>query len=259
MNRPSGTIHHQHIVKPHPLSGFALCGFFLAVLSGLTVMMAGFGTRWGWWDFRTGFVILKWGGYGAFAAAGLSLVGAVLARPGRPLKGFMAALAGLLVGLAIIGVLLSWRQTAKRVPPIHDITTDTQNPPAFVAVLPLRANAANPAEYGGPEVAAQQREGYPDLGPMMLDIPRDQAFSRALEAAGEMGWQIVESSPADGRIEATDTTFWFGFKDDVVVRIAPDGQGSRIDVRSVSRVGRSDVGTNAKRIQKYLEKVKRQS
>jgi uncharacterized protein (DUF1499 family) len=84
--------------------------------------------------------------------------------------------------------------------------------------------------------------------------PRE-AFSKALESARDMGWQIADSNESQGRLEATDTTLWFGFKDDVVVRVAPDGQGSRIDVRSVSRVGKSDVGTNARRIQAYLRNL----
>jgi uncharacterized protein (DUF1499 family) len=259
MNHPLGTIHHQHISKRHPVSGFALSGFYLAVLSVLSVIMAGFGSRWGWWDFRAGFTIMKWGGYGGLAALALSLVGAVLARPGRMLKGFMPAVAGISISLLIVGVLLSWMSTAKKVPPIHDISTDMEKPPAFVAILPLRANAANPAEYGGPEIAVQQRKAYPYIGPLLLPDPPKQAFDRALSAARGMNWEIVASDPAAGRIEATDRTFWFGFKDDVVVRITPMGNGSRIDVRSVSRVGKSDVGTNAKRIQKYLKKVKQLS
>jgi uncharacterized protein (DUF1499 family) len=236
-------------------SGIAVFGFGLALLAGLAVVLAGLGSRWGWWDFRTGFSVMKWGGFGCLAAAAVSLVGSILARPGISRRGFILGLSGLVLSSVVAGVLLQWMWTAKHVPPIHDITTDTENPPAFVAILPLRAGAANPAVYGGPEIAAQQREGYPKLGPAVLDVPSDQAFGRALEAARAMGWEIVASNPADGRIEATDTTFWFGFKDDVVVRITPTGAGSRIDVRSVSRVGRSDVGTNAKRIQKYLEKV----
>lgn len=256
MNHPLGAIHHQLVSKHRPLSGFAVCGFCLAALASLAVMLAGLGSGWGWWDFRTGFTILKWGGFGGIAAAAFSFVGAILARPGRSLRGFMLGLAGLAISLVVVGVLLHWMWTARHVPPIHDITTDTENPPAFVAVLPLRAGAANPAEYGGPEIAAQQRKGYPNLGPAMLDIPPDQAFQRALAAARDMGWKIVEANANDGRIEATDTTFWFGFKDDVVVRITPAERGSRIDVRSVSRIGRSDVGANAKRIPKYLEKVR---
>jgi uncharacterized protein (DUF1499 family) len=164
-------------------------------------------------------------------------------------------LVGLGVGLIVAGLPWQWWQKAQRVPPIHDITTDTETPPVFVAILPLRADAPNTADYGGPEVAAQQRAGYPHLGPLILQASPQQAFKRALAAARDMGWEIVAAEPSDGRIEATATTFWFGFKDDVVVRVSLTDRGSRIDVRSVSRVGRSDVGANAERIEAYLARI----
>jgi uncharacterized protein (DUF1499 family) len=145
------------------------------------------------------------------------------------------------------------------VPPIHDITTDTQEPPRFVAILPLRKDAPNSAEYAGAVIAAQQQAAYADLKPLVLNIPVEQAFNKALAAARDMGLEIVEAKPVEGRIEATDTTFWFGFKDDVVVRIKPVDQGSRIDVRSLSRVGKSDVGTNAERIRAYFERIRQGS
>jgi uncharacterized protein (DUF1499 family) len=167
------------------------------------------------------------------------------------------ALAGIGLGLVSVGMPLRWYWAAQRVPPIHDITTDWSNPPRFVAVLAQRRDAPNPAEYGGPALAEQQRQAYPQLGPLILSDPPDAAFRKALDAAGAMGWEIVAEDPAQGRIEATDTTFWFGFKDDVVVRIEPGGPGSRVDVRSVSRVGKSDVGTNARRIEKYLARLAR--
>jgi len=258
MNHPLGSIHHPLVSKRSPMPVFVLLGFCVAVLAALTVMLSGLGSRWGWWDFRTGFTVLKWGGIGSIAAAAASLISAVLTRPGRARRGFIPALAGLVISLVVVGVLLNWMGTARRVPPIHDITTDTVNPPAFVAILPLRAGAPNPAQYGGPTIAALQQVGYPNLKPEVLEIPPDQAFDRALKVAHDMGWEIVASNPAEGRIEATDTTFWFGFKDDIVVRITPIGSGSRVDVRSVSRVGRSDVGTNAARIQKYLKRLKQQ-
>jgi uncharacterized protein (DUF1499 family) len=147
-------------------------------------------------------------------------------------------------------------RTAQKVPPIHDITTDTENPPPFVKVLERRKEAANPAEYGGPELASQQKQGYPNLGPLNLPLPPDQAFQHALVTVAESGWEVVDANLIEGRIEATDTTFWFGFKDDIVIRISPSAAGSRIDVRSVSRVGKSDVGTNAKRIETYLARLK---
>ncbi len=150
---------------------------------------------------------------------------------------------------------LNWLRTASRVPPIHDITTDTQNPPQFVALLPLRKNARNSAQYAGPEVAALQAKAYPHIVPMVLNMPPDRAFQYALSAAREMGWLIVGENPGAGRIEATATTRWFGFKDDVVIRITPAEQGSRVDVRSVSRVGVSDLGTNASRIEVYLKRL----
>ena len=120
---------------------------------------------------------------------------------------------------------------------IHDITTDTENPPVFVSVLALRKNAPNSAIYGGPEIAEQQHAAYPDIRPLVSDLPPAKAFERSLSVARQMGWKIVDENPAEGRIEATATTRWFGFKDDVVLRIAPAaGNGSRVDIRSVSRV-----------------------
>ncbi|HTN42437.1 MAG TPA: DUF1499 domain-containing protein [Nitrospiria bacterium] len=234
-------------------SAIAPVGFGLAVLTASSVMLAGLGSRWGWWTFRTGFTLLQWGFYVGLAAAAFSIIGLAAAWSSPTRRVLFPALSGLIIAVVVVGTLWSWKLTAQRVPPIHDITTDTENPPSFVAILPLRANAPNPAAYGGPEIAAQQRAGYPNLRPLILPVPPAQGFKRALAVARNMGWQIIDSNPSEGRIEATDTTFWFGFKDDIVVRVRPAQKGSRIDVRSVSRVGRSDVGTNAKRIQNFLQ------
>jgi len=240
-------------------AGLSVGGFALAMLCGAAAVPAGLGSRWGIWHFRTGFQVVTWAAYGALASAVVSLVGFIgLLSIGRRQE-LILALVGITVGLAVAWVPWQWKQTAQRVPPIHDITTDTENPPAFVAVLPLRQDAPNSAEYGGSDIAAQQRAAYPNLGPLVLNVSPDEAFTRALTAAREMGWRIVQANADEGRIEATDTTVWFGFKDDIVVRIRPVEQGSRIDVRSVSRVGKSDVGTNARRIRAYLQKVKTQS
>ena len=114
------------------------------------------------------------------------------------------------------------------------------------------AGAANPPEYLGPAIAVQQRKAYPDLAPLDLSMPPGDAFTKAIAVARAMGWEIVAQKPAEGRIEATATTAWFGFKDDIVIRVAETAGGSRIDVRSKSRVGRSDVGANAARIRAYL-------
>jgi uncharacterized protein (DUF1499 family) len=240
-----------------PLSRIALGGFVLALVAGLMLIFAGAGYRLGWWDFRPGLTIFRWAAYGGAAAVVLSLLGTFFTRSGSTRRGFPLAVIGLVVGLVVTWIPWQWWQVVKRVPMIHDITTDTETPPVFVAILPLRAGAPNTAEYGGPEIAAQQRTGYPDLKPLTLAIPPAQAFPHALAVAREMGWEIAANEPTEGRIEATDTTFWFGFKDDVVVRITPAGSGSRIDVRSVSRVGKSDVGKNAERITEYLQRIAR--
>ncbi|HET9334583.1 MAG TPA: DUF1499 domain-containing protein [Gemmatimonadota bacterium] len=237
----------------------ATLGLALAVLAAAAAVASGLGSRVELWTFRTGFQILKWAAWGGLAAVVLSLAGLVAAFAGPAPRGRAVLLGalGLVIGAVVAWVPWTWKQRAESVPPIHDITTDIADPPLFEAILPLRADAPNPSEYGGDSIAAQQREGYPDMAPLTIDEPPGRAFLRALEAARDMGWDIVDSDPARGRIEATDTTPWYGFKDDVVVRVRPEGSGSRIDVRSVSRVGRSDVGTNARRIEDYFEKLTR--
>jgi uncharacterized protein (DUF1499 family) len=230
--------------------------FALAAVAAVLLLAAGPGTRAGLWSFSTGFELLRWGAYLGLAAALVAVVGLVW-RPEGIRVGVLVAALIVAVGVALVP--WRWRRLAKSVPPIHDITTDTRNPPAFVAILPRRAAAPNSADYGGPELAAAQQAAYPDVVPLTLPVQPPVAFARALEAAHGMGWELVAADSASGRIEATATTRWFGFKDDVVVRVGPASEGSRIDVRSVSRVGRSDVGTNARRIRSYLAKIKETS
>ncbi|MFU8895350.1 MAG: DUF1499 domain-containing protein [Gammaproteobacteria bacterium] len=222
----------------------------VAVIAALLLLSAGPGTRLGWWDFGTGFLVMRWAFFAGAAAVVLALLLLVIPRTRRDS-------AALLVAALIIGAVVAWipwsgLQTVRSLPLIHDITTDTTNPPEFVAVLPLRADASNPPEYPGEETAAQQREAYPDIQPLRLPVAPAAAFERALETAQDQGWEIVAATPQEGRIEATATTFWFGFKDDVVISITPENGASRIDMRSKSRVGRSDVGANAARIRAFF-------
>ncbi|HEX3234968.1 MAG TPA: DUF1499 domain-containing protein [Gemmatimonadales bacterium] len=224
----------------------------LAGVALLLLLLAGPAVRLRLWDFGTGFSLLRWSAYIGLAAVAAALV-SLLTRTGR--RSVLLQAAALIVGGGVAYVPWHWLQQARRVPPIHDITTDLEHPPEFVAVLPLRAGAPNPAAYGGPEVAAAQRKGYPDLHPLLVHLAPGPAFVRALATARAMGWELVAADSTAHRIEATATTPWFGFKDDVVIRIEPDPAGSRVDVRSVSRVGGSDVGTNARRIRAYLARL----
>lgn len=225
----------------------------VAIAAVVLLALAGPGTRLGLWDFRTGFTLLRWGAYLGMAGVVLAIV--AFAVPASRRAGLAMPLVALALSAAVVFVPWSMLRRARTVPPIHDVTTDVMDPPAFVAVLPLRAGAPNSAEYAGDSIARQQQAAYPDVRSHDMAAPPAQAFARAREAARAMGWEIVAADSAAGRIEATATTRWFGFKDDVVVRIRPNGSGSRVDVRSVSRVGGSDVGANADRIRAYVARL----
>lgn len=233
------------------LRGLAI---FVAVVAIVLLAVAGPGTRVGLWGFVTGLTLLRYAAYAGIVGVILTVLALAV---GRPRGSALAALVVALV-LAVTAFGIPWQglQRAKRVPPIHDITTDTQDPPAFVAILPLRAGALNAATYGGDSVAALQRKGYPDIGPIHLDLPPAAAFARSLAVAKTAGWTIVSTDSAAGRVEATATTRWFGFRDDVVIRIRPESGGSRVDMRSESRVGRSDVGTNAARVRAFSTQLR---
>jgi uncharacterized protein (DUF1499 family) len=229
--------------------------FLLALVSALAAILSGVGSRAGWWHFTTGFQILTWAAYGGLGSALLGAIGTIAALWQRQTRNVMIAFLSLALGLVGVGIPWQMKRTAQSVPAIHDISTDTEDPPQFVALLPLRKDAPNGTAYGGPDIAVQQHQAYPDIQPLILRVPREKAFDQALKAIDAMGWAIIDASPTEGRIEATDTTFWFGFKDDIVVRIRAQGDVSRVDVRSVSRVGRSDVGTNAKRIRTFERRL----
>lgn len=233
----------------------AWAGLVIALASGIMLALAGPGYRLGWWELGTAFSHFRWAAWGGVAgglAGILALLGTIRWRvPGALARGIVAVL----VGVAVVGVPWYWQSKARSVPPIHDISTDLENPPAFEAILPLREDAPNPAEYGGEEIARQQREAYPDLESLTFSAQSESVFQESLAAAEEMDWEIVEADPESGRIEAVATTAWFGFKDDVVIRIRDRDGNTRVDVRSVSRVGRSDVGANAERIRAFRERL----
>ena len=185
-------------------------------------------------------------GFLAAAVSGLLLVLRMVRRTGLRDREAGAALAAVVVGAFPVAALFP----GGGAPPIHDITTDTGEPPAFVAAVAL--NAPGRTDYD-PAVAEQQRAAYPDLGPAMLPAAPPDAFDRALGVVQQMGWELLAADAGALRIEATDRSFWFGFADDIVVRVAADGEArSRIDVRSLSRVGGGDLGVNARRVREFV-------
>jgi len=199
--------------------------------------------RAGLWPFRVGFGMFAGALVAGLAAMGAALVG--LAVPRLRAGAIPALTAALVVGAASAALPLDNLRRVKSLPYINDITTDTETPPQFSPPRPYERHFAE-----------LQLLGYPDLRPLELAVPPAQAFARAREAARALGWEVVAADESAGRIEAVATTLWFGFKDDIAVRITPAGNGSRIDVRSRSRVGRSDLGTNASRIRNFFSALK---
>ena len=194
--------------------------------------------------------------FGLFAVGvGVGLVSALvigvsLIRTGidssKPFATIALCIVGCVVAVPLMSIL-----SAVGAPAIHDITTDMLDPPRFVEAVQYVTPGRT--VYGGDELANQQREAYPDITPIMVAKSPDEAFSLALEVARNMGWENIVSNVGEQRIEATDTTWWFGFVDDIVIRIRSEEIGSRIDVRSLSRVGVGDLGANAARIRRFRD------
>ena len=213
----------------------------LAVLAALLLVISGPGTRVGLWPFRIGFGMFAGAMLVGLAATGAALVGLLFRRGARPLT-----LVALVLGVVSAAIPLDYVRRVKTLPYINDISTDSERPPQF------SPPTAYPEHF--PEL---QRIGYPALHGLDIQLAPKQAFARAAEIAKGHGWEIAALDEAGGRIEAVVTTRWFGFRDDVVIRITPNGAGSRVDMRSKSRVGRSDVGTNANRIEEFLARMQR--
>ncbi|MEX0740266.1 MAG: DUF1499 domain-containing protein [Pseudohongiella sp.] len=246
----------------------------LAALAGLGLALfalaAPLGVWTGWWDFRQGFSILRsaqpfvlWVTLACAAITVIVLVlGSKRAAAGTARMATIAALATIAAGIAWYIPQSYLPGEGANIPPIHDISTDVIDPPQFVDVLALRGDNSNPTVYGTgnpnmtpQEHAQRQQEAYPDVTTRTYDDSATAVFERALAAVDTLGWELVAQDPGAGRIEATDTTFWFRFKDDVVIRIVQTPTGAVVDARSTSRVGLSDVGKNAERLRAFFNEI----
>jgi uncharacterized protein (DUF1499 family) len=228
-----------------------LIGFGVAALALVVLGVAGPAYRLGA-SLPTAFAIMQWAEYIGIAATLIAIGSAIYSYRGRKWAGTLVSVLALVIGLTAIAIPMSWQRRAQRLPSIHDITTDLDNPPAFQSILEKRADAPNKLDRT-PQLSLLQREGYPDLAPVTLSTAPSATFDRALAVAQSQGWEIVTADKSSGRIEATDTTRWFGFTDDVVVRLTPWGTGTRVDVRSTARTGTGDLGRNASRIRRFLD------
>lgn len=243
-------------------SGWALSSIFFGIVAALLFLFSGYGYQWGWWELGTAFTwIMPLGTMLGLMSFSLAFFFGFLKWRNPKKRGVVVAAIGFLFGLAVMGTAIYWLNEVQQHPSIHDISTDIEDPPTFKAIVPLRVNAANDTTYGDQEKADIQREHYPDIQTLYVDASYSEAFDRALAAAKQMPWeQIVTSDKMTGRIEAVDKLPWFGFKDDIVIRVdtAETPNRGKIDVRSVSRIGRGDIGINAQRIREYLKSVNSQ-
>ncbi len=234
--------------------------FSISLLAGLAILIMIFGSAMGLWEPIDGFIYYRRSyEYIGYAVVIISIAGLFYLFRKKNLVGKKRAIASLLIGLAIL-----WPQISSFVgesisyPPIHDITTDTVNPPQFVALTDDRPGARNTLDYFG---KGERQEWYPsrqlefepfsDIKPIMTSLSPDEAYAKAVSVGEAMGWEIIGADPAARRFEGTATTPIFRFVDDTVVIVTATPNGSRIDIRSVSRIGTGDIGVNAKRIREF--------
>lgn len=226
--------------------------FYLSLLTVLVFVASGYGYNWGFWSLGLAFTLLTYSAYAAIVLTVIGLISIWILRKGRA-KAIVVAVLAVLLTSSVSLTALYWQQRAQSVPPIHDISTDLENPPEFSAIVRLRAEAPNPAEYAGPETADAQREAYPEIQPIILADDLQDVMDAAVLLITAREWKLIAINRNQGRIEATETLAWFGFKDDVVLKFTESVEGTQVDMRSKSRIGRSDVGVNAKRIEAFLE------
>src|SRR5699024_5101759 len=225
--------------------GGDLDGLVLGMVGVFAFLLAGYGFQWGWWTLGFAFTwLLPASGLLAFIGFSLAVVHGFARQRFNVKPAAKMVLTGAALSITVLGTIGYWFYQAMQYPPIHDITTDIADPPQFRDIVPLRAEAPNDTTYGDGEKADVQREHYPDIQTLYLEAGYPEAFNRALEAARQMPWeQIVTTDKRQGLIEAFDQLPWFGFIDDVVIRVdtAETSSGkSKIDVRSVSRLGQGD-------------------
>ena len=246
--------------QTEPVSGLATWSRNLAVFAVITVLVSVIIVRFGFLEMKPALATF----FGALACAGLSiLVGlaAFVAIWQNGSRGMGRILLALLIDAAVLAYPAYLAVQYRKLPPIHDITTDPIDPPRFDALAGLRTGeGANTAVYTGLYSAEQQRLAYPDIETVELDVPVQRAYEVTLQLVTKRKWLVIDERAPQlprrtGRIEAVARTPIMGFREDVSIRATPDGEGSRVDIRSSSRYFESDLGSNAARVTKLIEDI----
>lgn len=228
----------------------ALKAVVIPLLLGFPIAVIAY--RMDLWPMAMSFKIIKFTGYASIAVLAISiLIGFfTLYKKHYPLAKRCAVIA-ILSAIPVIGLSMQAAK-AKSLPFLHQVTTDTANLPQFSAIVALRGENSNPLAYDRAKLAPLQLAAYPKLKPIISPLDKEQAFAKALEVALSLGWDVVAKNEQQGLIEAVDTTALWAFKDDIAIRVQTVGATSKIDLRSISRVGGTDLGANAARVEKFI-------
>lgn len=246
--------------QDEPVSALATWAWRLSMFSAVAAVVSIIIIRFGFLEFKPALATF----FGALAIAGLSILVSLAAfaaiwQTGS--RGMGRILIALILDVVILAYPAYLAFQYRRLPPIHDITTDPIDPPKFEALARLRAgDGTNPAAYAGLYSAEQQRLAYPDVEPANVDVPPQKAYETALALINKRKWLVVDARPPalprrEGKIEAIARTPIMGFREDIAVRVLPDGPGARIDMRSSSRYFEHDLGSNAARITKLMDDI----
>jgi uncharacterized protein (DUF1499 family) len=231
----------------------AWLGVIALLASALLMAGAGPAYRWELISLGDAFNLMRNGVYAATAAVAISILLLLISAFTRRMGAGVVAIFVIVATAALLYMPWQQWQRAQQAPPIHDITTDTQNPPDFVALRDAREAAPNAVDYPGEATARQQQNAYPNVRPLQVTAPKATVLAAVQAEVEASGWQIAAIT--ENTIEATATTRWFGFEDDVIIRLSEQQNSVQVDMRSASRLGASDVGTNALRIETFLDNL----
>ena len=246
--------------QSEPVSSLATWARNLALFSAVAVVVSILIVRFGFLEMKPALATF----FGALALAGLSILigfAAFAAIWQNGSRGMGRILLAFLIAAVVLAYPAYLAVQYRRLPPIHDITTDPIDPPRFEALARLRtSDDTNSAVYAGLYSAEQQHRAYPDIETVELEVPVDRAYAVALQLVNRRKWLVIDERPPTpprriGRIEAVARTPIMGFREDVAIRIMPDGEDSRVDIRSASRYFEADLGSNAARVSKLIEDI----